>query len=439
MGAGGNTKSRSADMSSYGWLFIQTNKGSYFPGEVVQGVLHVNLVKQFPGSQVVLKLKGKEYVYYMYVTRSGKHSHTHRLTGIEPVVHYEIPVHDSKGQDLQPCQISIPFAIKLPSVLPGSFYLSEHYLFAAISYHLEAFIRQPGTPNLLKYKSRIFIREPPKVMATMISRETDQKLTSCCCCNAGSVAMKVVFEKNSYMPGEECKATINLDTSKTSNEVKSIVFTVRQFVEIKVQGKTFRSQYTVNSKTIDGPKKGEKLENYPMQFQLPPAETKDIWDLQRENVFSYIGKLPRQGNLCLDKVNNTTSGRTVMSRFEMQANVMFGTTCCCPPVARVDVPIDLHAVEVLPLPMPVTPQDWTPKLLPEQDYLNPTQYFLKGQQDLNNFSGVNPLMTPMTGNQGMPMVPNQNIVHSLQIENARPQVSSPGAMSGGYQPVSGKQ
>jgi hypothetical protein len=429
MGAG-NGKSRSADMSSYGWLYVQTDKGSYFPGEMVQGILHVNLVKQFPGSHVVLKLKGKEYAYYSYKTYTGKSSYTHKLTGIEPLVHYEFPLHDSKGPDLQPCQMSIPFAFKLPSVLPGSFYLSQHDLFAAISYHLEALIRQPATPNRLKYKSRIFIREPPKAIATMIPREINQKLTTCCCCNSGSVAMKVVFEKNSYMPGEECKATINLDLSKTKEEVKSIVFTVRQFVEIRPERKSFKEQYTVNSKTINGPKKGEKLENFPMQFHLPPAETKDIWDLPRENVWDFMSKTPKQGNLCLDRVNNSTSGRIVISRFEIQVNVIFATNCCAL-VARTDVPIELHAIEVQPIAMPSAPQDWVPQLLPEQDYLNPTKYFLKGQQDLNNFSGVNPLMKPVMGDQG---IPNQNILHSLEVE-VSPKGSRSKVLSGGYQPV----
>jgi hypothetical protein len=428
-----NDKTKSADMSSYGWLYLQIYKGSYCPGEVVRGVIHMNLVKTFPGSQLILKLKGKEYVYYTYITWTrGLKVRREAIFQVNKhdVVNYEIPMIESEdGQDLEPDQISIPFAIKLPTKLPGSFFLSQHNLCAAISYHLEVIIREPDTANRLKYKSRIFIREPPQVMpTTMIPKEINQELTTCCCCKAGSLAMKVVFEKNSYMPGEICRATVNLDLSNTKEEVKTVVLNMKQVVSIVGP---WIKEYTVMTKTVDGPKKGEKFENQVIELQLPPAECRDIWDLPKENIMAYIKKTPDIGASCIDKVNNTTVGEIVESRFYVEIIVKFATYCCAL-VAEADINVDICAAEVEPMGLPSIPQDWTPDELEEQVYLDPSEYFMKGQEELNNFSSENPLMAPMTGNQGMTN-PNQNILSS-PIERI-PRSATQKQTRGGYKPV----
>jgi hypothetical protein len=122
---------KSADISSYGCLVLQTYQASYFPGDIVTGLLHVDLVKPFPGSKIVLKIKGKEYVFHSSI--EGKQQKD--LLNKNTIVEYEIPVFESQ-EDLQPAQLSIPFALKLPSTLPSSFFLSRNNLIAAVSYHM---------------------------------------------------------------------------------------------------------------------------------------------------------------------------------------------------------------------------------------------------------------------------------------------------------------
>jgi hypothetical protein len=264
----------------------------------------------------------------------------------------------------------------------------------------------------------------------MIPKEINYELTSCGCCSAGSLAMKVLFEKNCYMPGEICRATINLDLSKTKEEVQTIMFNMKQVVSI---AGGWIKEYKVTTKTIDGPKKGEKFENQAIELQLPPAECRDIWDVPKENVMAYIKNTPDLGASCIDKVSNTTVGEIVETKFFVEVIVKLASSSNAV-VIEANISVDIQAAEVEPIGVPSIPQDWTPKVLPDQDYLNPTKYFIKGQAALNNFSGSNPLMAPMTGNQGMSMTnPNQNIINS-PMEHA-PNSGQQQPMRGGYQPV----
>jgi hypothetical protein len=161
----------------------------------------------------------------------------------------------------------------------------------------------------------------------------------------------------------------------------------------------------VASHDLPTPKKGTKVIKEDLKFKLPPAETGDIWDVPVDSVWDYI-KI-KQAQVDLPRVNNDTSSGIVKSRIEMKITVVFATSRKLE--KSVTIPLDIQAAEVIVNTLLPTPENWNPTLMPAQDYLNLTKYFLKGDQTLNKFGGgINPVMAPLTANQGMPISSNQS-------------------------------
>jgi hypothetical protein len=228
----------------------------------------------------------------------------------------------------------------------------------------------------------------------------------CCLCDSGNLLLDVLFEKNTYTPGEVCQAAVSLDLNQAKEDARSISFVVTQFVEVIPGPLTHHVEYIVASGDLPTPKKGTKIIKESLKFKLSPAETGDIWDVPVDSVWNYIKNKHTQVNL--PRVNNDTSSLIVKSRIEMKIIVVFATSRKLE--KTVTIPLDIQPAEVIVNTLPPTPENWNPTLMPAQDYLNLTKYFLKGDQTLNKFGGgINPVIAPLTANQGMPMSSNQNI------------------------------
>ena len=59
--------------TEFGQININTDRPSYFQGEYVYGTISLNLFKDFPGNELILKIQGKEEAKWMEGGQNRRH------------------------------------------------------------------------------------------------------------------------------------------------------------------------------------------------------------------------------------------------------------------------------------------------------------------------------------------------------------------------------
>jgi len=190
----------------YGQIFTITDKPSYINGETVTGKVYLNLMAPYPGNQLFVKLKGREFVHFAEERQEQRPDgqmetiHIHRNEVIK-IIDYKFPVY--QWGNLMPGQFIFPFQFVLPSNLPATFFQQGRKYIADVSFFLSGQLEPSafGEPKL-KHKARFVVREAIKAPVGQVSSSKTTELTNCCCQAKGSNKLDVTFEKNCYRPGE---------------------------------------------------------------------------------------------------------------------------------------------------------------------------------------------------------------------------------------------
>jgi hypothetical protein len=318
-------------------------------------------------------------------------------------------------------QYSIPFSFKLPNHLPATFHHQKHGLLAAIVYQLEVNLPQNGTKEYLKYKTRIFIKEHnPHSQHDPVNniKVHNEYLKSYICCNVGCVKFSLNFEKPSYSPDEVCKSHISIDNSLSSLNIGKVTVTLKQRIDIKPKEESHARIYVIAKEEVPPIAKGTKLENIEIKFVLPRVEKGDIWVVGDSERFNLIKSIPeRDTNDPLETITNTTKGDIIQSKFFVEIEINFVSTISPPRVLTTE-DLEIHANDVIPPPPIVEKRlDWDAQSYPEASLMDNRQYFVKGKQELNQFSVMNENMNLIINPEQMPMI---QLMAPMMIESDPP-------------------
>ena len=121
--------------TEFGQININTDRPSYFQGEYVYGTISLNLLKDFPGNELILKIKGKEEA--RWTEGSGKNkSHYH---GKKIIISHQFPLYKFNSATIPQGQYNFPFSLFMSPALPASFV--NIGLFAEVTYKIKGEIR----------------------------------------------------------------------------------------------------------------------------------------------------------------------------------------------------------------------------------------------------------------------------------------------------------
>ena len=136
MGNGGNSA-----------LVTLSRTNAFYPGDVVTGVLHLDIPTPIDSCGIFLKLTGKEYVHWseQHSSGSGKRRRTHTVHyyGGSSLFKLTLPIKDSPCSSLSG-QFEYPFEFQLPSDIPGSFEYRSGAVTGYILYKLKGVLARPG-------------------------------------------------------------------------------------------------------------------------------------------------------------------------------------------------------------------------------------------------------------------------------------------------------
>ena len=105
-----------------GQIYIQlaNNQISFVAGQVIQGIVHVNLMTSFDGTGVTIGLFGNENVYFRKRHKRGKSHYYRDHFGDHEIIDLIFPIQNFIDGALPPGQYSFPFALQIPDWLPAS-------------------------------------------------------------------------------------------------------------------------------------------------------------------------------------------------------------------------------------------------------------------------------------------------------------------------------
>lgn len=265
-------------MSVFGFATVQLPRGTYNPGDQVDGHILLYVTQPVPGSQMVwLQVSGRENTHLVqqlinhedYMEGDVKMRKT--ITKIKQhfsnnyIVNHKFPIHLFNQQFLFPGQYSFPFSLKLPSSLPSSFdiHFERHgrACHGLVEYKMAVLVEKAGggaAPAI--FGDQIFKVNQAFVFDQGASkREVFAEINTCCCCSQGSSRITSYFEKNTYVPKETAYMITEVDNSKSKVPIKSITGSLEKRVKLQAGPYEDFVHKTVNSINIGGIFAGQSL------------------------------------------------------------------------------------------------------------------------------------------------------------------------------------
>lgn len=115
---------------NYGFLYLELDKLSAFPGEEIQGYIYLNLLKDFPGSNITLNLEGEEFCQWPTTMFTTSNPVKKNILS-KNVQIYSFPEGIAKSGDY-----SFPISFLLDNSLPATYSFTHSNIKASISYNI---------------------------------------------------------------------------------------------------------------------------------------------------------------------------------------------------------------------------------------------------------------------------------------------------------------
>lgn len=376
--------------SNFGNIYLRTNNAFYYAGDNITGEIYLNLLENFPGESIFLKIKGKEECEFEEQhtrfednpdgTRSS-HTETIHHKGHNTFFRHKFPVYKWNIENIAPGQYGFPFYLVLGAQLPGTFYEKEHHYSARIKYKVKVELspthHRKHDVKPLKYTQELIVREPIKnQMMFNVPVENSINSKTWCCIDQGLSKIKCFFEKNTYCPNEIANMMCEVDNSQCNLNVKSVNMRLLMNIRLKAShGKEKFISETVNSYNMEG-------------------------ILAHETALDQKTKVA--GILLTNQVRNralqpSTSGSLVKCEYVLSVKTLLdGVTCCtADPEAR--IPLTIFAPPLINFNQVQAPENWNPSMMPAYNCVFNEGYAYPSEKDtLNNMNQY-----PSQQNSGM--------------------------------------
>eukprot|EP00041_Stephanoeca_diplocostata_P039436 m.1625578 g.1625578 ORF g.1625578 m.1625578 type:complete len:423 (+) comp25394_c0_seq1:82-1350(+) len=232
-------------------IWVQTDKPSYYEGEVVHGHIYLNCISQFKCRGLHISIQGEERTRWVERrthnrTRADGTSYTeteripHR--GYNEFFNVRVQVFNFGGQ-VQPGQYAFPFQFTIPPGMPGIFEAeSTQDTEAMIMYSIVSECDVKGIFNRdIRHRQNLVVLQRMMNPITNIRTECTQSVTKCCCCKEGDARLTAHLDKSAYVPGETVQILCEITNDSPQKFEKVKVELVRSMT---IRSNTGRSHTT---------------------------------------------------------------------------------------------------------------------------------------------------------------------------------------------------
>lgn len=351
-------------MSKYGTFFIQLENYNSSPGAQVNGTVSLDLRLNFPASNIMIKLEGKEKTKFwksrQVYSHTDKDGVTHYRTEWYPVygrhriMNYEFPVAAFNGGFIPAGQYQIPFTFQMPSNVPSTFHKTWYDYsdcYAKIHYELKANLKSLHGKDLLKFKQPFTVNNslhaPVQSKAVMV----DKEVVCFCCCSKGKVKLNSYFEKNAYQPGETCYMVAEV-TNDTSVKVEQLQAVFYQSIHLQADGwwGSHSKSWTSALSSRNGSSYEPNTAKVGANAERIQVELKGL-DIRGGEDAGQVGGF-----------NTTTHGKIIQCSYYVSAKCMMDTCICCDEHPNATIGVEIYSDPKPTQPTFVAPPNWAPQM-----------------------------------------------------------------------------
>ena len=269
----------------------------------------------------------------MVDTYSGKHR----------ICNYQYPIFVFPT-GLNPGGYSLPFTLRLPADIPGSFHFQgPSNAKAKIEYKFHAKLLSNNNEKL-KARTTINVRQTVYNYSTNIALDKNARLKTWCCVNKGFCYMKLVYPQDTYNPSQIAVISSEVENVNSKLNVKSL--TSKLFYSLRLKdnhGRTHFVKQTLLSNTLPiGIAAGASMTG--VNAVQPSLNLPSVMN-RIENMYSTKGNL-------IDCVYNN----------EVSAD-MDGTCMCCGEAPSIAAVMNIVPAAVIAPIVISQPPGWNPTLL----------------------------------------------------------------------------
>jgi arrestin (S-antigen)-like protein len=225
-------------------IFIHTTKPDYYPGELVQGTVHLNLTAPTDIDAITLLVEGKVKAHF---TRSESYSYSSNgktERGTRTKVYEEKQVFYTRvtsllitKSTLQPGVFVFPFQFHLDYNLPGTCHITHGNSEGKVHYSLFAQAIVPGFfKSNLEHTQELRVAQPQREMAIATQTFKEENVTFLCCISKGHVSLSANLVKNLYYPNEMVEVKLQINNSESKVNLRACSLQLIQHVVLHAKG-----------------------------------------------------------------------------------------------------------------------------------------------------------------------------------------------------------
>ncbi|GMF43739.1 unnamed protein product [Phytophthora fragariaefolia] len=267
-----------------GKIGLTIAKPSYIAGELVVGIIYVDILQSIECDALVLKVSGKEKVEFTHVHtefQDGQsEQHRDRVDHNKAFFKQKIVIFATEGRTYTPGRYSYPFEFQLPADLPGAFKISGYSqgevenLTAKIKYKFKATLDVDGFfASDLKADCELVVHERNFKELVASEDSTSQDVKFLCCFSRGTCQLAVAVDKSVYFPGETARIQCNINNGSTV-EITAMRCMLYQDITVKLsKGGSYRTfTQVVCESDFPGVQPGSTFDQ-PQPLTLIPAHS----------------------------------------------------------------------------------------------------------------------------------------------------------------------
>eukprot|EP00347_Sterkiella_histriomuscorum_P017271 403350027 len=268
-----------------GHLYIQINQIEFNAGDIIDGVVHLQLNEKFLAKSLELEIYGAEKIYWKTESSDGGKTDTTIHKGKLLFLSSKQNLFSFPGSEALPGQYSFPFTYQLPLKLPSSV-LYYGYKHAKISqrYKVIARMQEAGYTSNQSYKPFLakrrfnLIGTPDVVPELNKSLTMDKAIKTFFFVKQGTSKATVTFDKNVYKSNDVARVKFDIDNRSCDKDLTKIKL---QFIR------------TINAKDSIGRTYG----NFEM---LQVAKCKGVKAGEQKEIFLELNLIENQKNFFMD-------------------------------------------------------------------------------------------------------------------------------------------
>jgi hypothetical protein len=237
------------------FIEIKSPQQFYKGGDIISGVVHLNIVTPVNVSQVLLKVVGKEKCRWTEQRGAGRDRHTVTIFGKHHVFKQvmQMPIYATGGFI---GQFSYPFNFMLPVECPESIWLKDgsywgsNAMEASVIYKVKCKIVIAGLFNSNLKGEQIFpVRNPPPQNIGQVYSENTKAIRRCCCFGEGNLHIKLLLNQSAFHIGEAAVAIAYINNETDSN-VDKVKFRLTRHIVLTARGGHCKRDRQIVSQTV---------------------------------------------------------------------------------------------------------------------------------------------------------------------------------------------